>query len=123
MCRVPVIFYTPHCFYFQGKNGLKKNFYLLFEKVLAKITTGIILSENEKEQALQFDIIDSSKLHNINNAINFYDYCTCDNKKDLTCEFDLPMGCIVIGAIGRLEKQKGWDKFILIAIEILNLYK
>jgi glycosyltransferase involved in cell wall biosynthesis len=116
--RIPVVFYTPHCFYFQGKKGLHKKVYLWIEKILARLTTGIILSENEQEQAILFEVIDSSKLFNINNAIDLNDYRQYI-KVDLKNEFKIPSDSIVVGAVGRLEGQKGWDKFIEIAAEIL----
>ena len=121
ICHVPTVLYTPHCFYFQGKNGLKKNIFLLLEKLLSKLTTGIILSENEKEQAIKHQIIDTSKLYNINNAIDFNEYKLYDDKEALKSEFKIPNDSLIIGAIGRLEEQKGWDRFFEIAFEILEI--
>lgn len=74
LCNIPAIYYTPHCFYFQGKSGLKKIKFVWLEKILAKLTTMLIVSESERKAAIENKITNNSKILNINNAIDFDEY-------------------------------------------------
>ncbi len=120
--RIPLIYYTPHCFYFQGKKGLKKTFFVLLEKLLARITTKIIVSENEQQELIKNNISPASKVININNAIDFDEYQESKEVIKTKTKYGINENAFIVGAVGRLVPQKGWDTYIYAANEVLKSY-
>jgi glycosyltransferase involved in cell wall biosynthesis len=103
--------YTPHSFYFQAKSGISEMLYCFVERLLANITSAIIVSSNEKQIALEKNIIAEKKLININNGIKFADY-TEEEKETSRITLSLSSKDVIIGSLGRLSKQKNWELFI-----------
>jgi glycosyltransferase involved in cell wall biosynthesis len=122
MVGVRNVLYTPHCFYFQGKSGLKKFIYVSLEKLLAKITSGIIVSDSEKREIIKNRVVGADKIVNINNAIDFNDYQQTLEISETLKEFSIPEGKFIVGAIGRLTPQKDWETFVYCANEVLRKY-
>lgn len=122
ICNVTSIYYTPHCFFFQGKSGITQRFYIITEKLLAKLTSGIIVSEGEQREALKYNITSASKIINVNNAIDFDEYVTCKEATSIKTHYNIPEGVFIAGAIGRLVPQKNWKTFVLAAEEVLKIY-
>jgi glycosyltransferase involved in cell wall biosynthesis len=122
VCRVQKIYYTPHCFYFQGKTGFKKVCFVLLEKLLGIVTTGIIVSENEQRAAIQNKVVISPKLMNINNAIDFDEYNQKQETKHTKTALGIGPGTFVIGSVGRLVPQKDWKTYVYAANEVLKFY-
>lgn len=121
--KVPLVIYTPHCFYFQSKLGIKRKIYSWLEKSLAVFCHKVIVSEHEQKVALSEKVIPSKKLININNAIDFDEYKQHENIQDIRNEWGIPDDYDVIGAVGRLDYQKGWFTFIDVASIILEKTK
>ncbi|GGB24191.1 glycosyltransferase family 4 protein [Puia dinghuensis] len=115
MARVPAIFYTPHCFYFQGKSGIKRAVYSAIERWMGAITDHIVVSNNERDAAMNYNIAGSEKLLNINNAIDFEEYKSCRRKEILKRAMGLQENALVVGAVGRLVEQKDWLTYIYAA--------
>jgi glycosyltransferase involved in cell wall biosynthesis len=109
------VLYTPHCFYFQGLSGIRRKVYVSIEKILAKITSNIIVSEGELKETVKNRIINENQIQNINNAIDFDDYIHNSQIDETLSEFCIPEGKFIVGAIGRLSPQKGWETFIFAA--------
>jgi glycosyltransferase involved in cell wall biosynthesis len=118
--HVPQVYYTPHCFYFQGKKGLAKKTFVYIEKILGRLTTKIIVSENEREAILENRVVSESKIKNINNAIDFDEYKQCQEIKETKKRFGIKDDDFVIGAIGRLVTQKDWRTYVYTAKEVLK---
>ncbi|RNL53954.1 glycosyltransferase [Pedobacter jejuensis] len=116
---VPLILYTPHCFYFQGKSGIKKSFFVFIEKIMGRITSQIIVSNIEKINALMNEIVPSKKLLHINNAIKYHEYNTVD-KAPAKARLGIAENSTVVVSIGRLTAQKDWLTYIFAANEILK---
>jgi glycosyltransferase involved in cell wall biosynthesis len=119
LCKVPRIYYTPHCFYFQGKSSIKKNAFLLFERILAKITTGIIVSDSENVVAEENNVGPGSRII-INNAINFEGYSQSEETIKTKAKYGIRKNTFIVGAIGRLVAQKDWETYIFAAKEVLR---
>ncbi|MBJ6367820.1 glycosyltransferase family 4 protein [Snuella sedimenti] len=117
---VEKIFYTPHCFYFQGVKGIKKRIFCFFERILVKISTQIIVSQNEFKAAIDNKISNSSKLSVINNAIYFEDHRTNFKVHQKYAKYNIKKESFVVGAIGRLAHQKDWETYIFAANEVLK---
>lgn len=122
LCKVNKIYHTPHCFYFQGKTGILRKLYLLVEKILSKITTGIVVSSNEQHEALVNKLTSPKKFININNAIDFDDYQQLKNITSIKSNLNIPLDSFVVGAIGRLAMQKDWRTYVYAANEVLKTY-
>lgn len=117
--RVPLIIYTPHCFYFQGKTGLKRKFYSWVEKVLGELTDFIVVSNTEKACAQEQKIVHPRKLLNINNAIDFKEY-PFYNSENIKREMKIDSRFTIVGSVGRLTEQKDWFTYIYAAAETLK---
>jgi glycosyltransferase involved in cell wall biosynthesis len=120
--NVPKIYYTPHCFYFQGKQGLKKWFFVVLEKMFGWITTGVIVSDGEKQEMLKYNLVPGKKIININNAIDFNEYNLCKEIKETKENLAIKDNDFIVGAIGRLAYQKDWKTYIYAANEVLKKY-
>jgi glycosyltransferase involved in cell wall biosynthesis len=120
--NVPKIYYTPHCFYFQGKQGLKKCLFVILEKMFGWITTGVIVSDGEKQEILKYNLVQSKKIININNAIDFDEYNQSREINETKEKLAIKDNNFVVGAIGRLVYQKDWKTYIYAANEVLKKY-
>ena len=120
--KTPKVYYTPHCFYFQGKSGILRFSFILIERFLARLSDGIIVSDGEWEEAMNNRISPVSKIININNAIDFNEY-TYEKQTESTEELlGIPSNSFVVGAIGRLAPQKDWETYIHAANKVLQEY-
>jgi glycosyltransferase involved in cell wall biosynthesis len=120
--NVPKIYYTPHCFYFQGKRGIKKWLFIIPEKILGLITSGVIVSDGEKRAMLTYNIVPERRIININNAIDFDEYALSKEIKKTKEKFGIKDDHAVVGAIGRLVHQKDWKTYIFAANEVVKKY-
>jgi glycosyltransferase involved in cell wall biosynthesis len=128
LAGVKRIVYTPHCFYFQSKTGLARYGFAAIERILGGMTDTIVVSNGERNSALRYRIADSARLSNINNAINFDEYATLSDpiqqadRQHLCRQLGIPAGAIIVGAVGRLTRQKDWETYIYAAAETLKTY-
>lgn len=122
LCGMKQVLYTPHCFYFQSKTGFAQKIFIGMERLLASVTSYIIVSENEQQNALLHKIAKPFKLQNINNAIKFNDYQEKITDERLLSDFEIPPGSFIVGAVGRLTPQKDWETFVFAANEVLKKY-
>ena len=120
LSKVDMILYTPHCFYFQSKKGLKRRLFVFLEKCLGRITDYIIVSDNERKCVIEEGIIAGNKVQNINNAIKFEEYNIGNKPSGIRERFKLRDGDLVVTAVGRLSKQKNWSMYIKAANIILR---
>ena len=116
------IYYTPHCFYFQGTEGFKKRIFSFFERILSKISTKIIVSESEYKIAKDNKIANDSKLEVINNAIYFQEYKRNTQVRQTLMKYNIKVESFIVGSIGRLSLQKDWETYIYVANEVLKTY-
>ncbi len=118
--KVDMILYTPHCFYFQSKKGLKRPFFAFLEYCLGRITDYIIVSDNEWKCSVEERVIVGKKLQNINNAIKFEEYNTGNKPAEIRQRFRIKEGDLVVAAVGRLSGQKNWSMYVKAAAIILH---
>lgn len=122
LTQVPVIVYTPHCFYFFGCSGFKRKWFEQIERALGWISDVIVVSSNEKHQCMRGKLFDDQKLVPINNAIKFEDY-TFHNRDRILKSLGIKSNTLIIGTVGRLVKQKNLNVFIQVACGIANKFK
>ena len=99
---------------------VKRNVYIGLEKILAKITSYIVVSEGERKEIIKNKIISERQILNINNAIDFNEYIHTSEIKDIRSTYDIPEGKFIVGSVGRLAPQKDWETFIFAASEVLK---
>jgi len=86
------------------------------------ITTGIIVSDGEKQEMLKYTLVPGKKIININNAIDFNEYNLCKEIKETKEKLAIKDNDFIVGAIGRLAYQKDWKTYIYAANEVLKKY-
>jgi|GEM_PF-303156 len=111
--NVPMILYTPHCFYFQAHTSFgQKYFYLGVELLLAAVTHRIIVSDSEKKALRAHSLFPAGKALVINNAIKFSGPSVPQRTACIRQELGVPPAHFVVGSVGRLEPQKDWDTYL-----------
>ena len=110
------VIYNPHGWSFNVQNisNRKKNLYVMFERLLDRLTDKYIaISEFEKNQALHYHICTSEKIKVIRNGLEISKY---QHRKERTRkELGIPEDSVVIGMVGRLTIGKSPDVFVKMA--------
>lgn len=69
--RIPTLFTAHGWSYTDGISIKKKRFYIFFEKVIGRITDGVIaVSDYDKELALKYKVLPESKVFTIHNGVH-----------------------------------------------------
>jgi len=110
-CKVPKIIYTVHGWVFNEELAWwKKFFYKILEKWTAKFKTHIIcLSEFDKQNAIKQKIAPTNKISVIYNGIKPIKFLS---KEDAREKLKISQNKIIIGSIGNLYKNKGYEYLI-----------
>ena len=105
--KTPIVIHTIHGFAFNDfMNGLKKNFFIYLEKLLAMWTDVIITVSNlNKKKIIDLNIAHENKIKNIYSGI---DLSLFTNKRndDFRKELNLENDHLLLGSVGRLSDQK-----------------
>jgi glycosyltransferase involved in cell wall biosynthesis len=117
--HVPVVIYTPHCFYFQSHTGCKRQFFVWIERMLAKRTHALVISGTEQTVLKRERICSMVETAVIDNAIDPDEYTRIDYRQARSA-WNIPDSHRVIIGIGRLVKQKNWNRFLETARTILQ---
>jgi len=107
---VPVIIHTPHGHVFWGYFGrLKTAFYIILEKITAKITDKIIaLTEQEKNDHLHFSIASGEKFSVVHSGIKLDRFSNLSvDPAVMRKKLGISEGDLVVGTTGRLTPVKG----------------
>ncbi len=109
LAQTPVIIHTPNAYIFTGmKPTLSAKFYGLLEKVAGLFGDKIIcVSESEKAEALRFNVAPAHKLVVVKNAIS-PDFMLMSHQPTAIKDKNK----IILGAVGRLTNQKGFEYLI-----------
>jgi len=105
--KTPIVIHTIHGFAFNDfMNGLKKNFFIYLEKLLAKWTDVLITVSNlNKKKIIDLNIAHENKIKNIYSGIDLSLFTNKSNdefRKELNLENDH----LLLGSVGRLSNQK-----------------
>jgi len=117
----PKIIYTVHGWVFtEPMNIFKKRLYICLEKLASKFRDQIIvLSDSEKQIALDYKICKENKLVIIKNAISTIDFYNKSVAKEL---LGLPKDKIIIGTISNYYKTKGLKYLVQAGLQLKDFY-
>ena len=111
---VPVIINTVHGFYFHDNmQPLKRKFYILMEKIAAKVSTRIMSqSEEDIATAINLKICTPNKIIRLGNGIDL-NHFSQDRYPDnfglnKRRELGIPLDAFVVGIVGRKVREKGY---------------
>jgi len=108
--RVPIIIHTPHGHVFWGYFGkCRTSFYILLEKLTARITDKIIvLTQQEKKDHLHVHIAPGDKFSVVHSGINLDRFSNLSiDSAVMKKKLGIPEGNLVVGTTGRLTHVKG----------------
>lgn len=110
----PWIVYTPHCFSFAAGFGRFVGWaYKFVEFAAGRITDRLIaVSPHEHKVAVQSGAALPHQIRVIVNGLADEELMLREPKSELRRELGLPEGAPVVGSIGRLGRQKGYDVFL-----------
>ncbi len=108
LAGVPIIIHTIHGFPFHDyMNFAKKHFFIILERLLAKISTKLItVSKLNLKKAVQLKIDRKHKFTNVYSGILFENFEKKINRQEKRKTLNIDATTKVIGLIGRLSKQK-----------------
>ncbi len=111
------VFYTPHAFYTLNPelSAKKRFFYSAVERILAKISDGLIVVSNEEHDHARQLGIPARKLHTIPNGIPTIAFPTRELAR---MELGIREDQFCVGFIGRMEPQK-YPELLLDAVRPL----
>lgn len=119
-CKVEKIIYTPHAYSFQSPEikGLKKDIYILAERVLSRYATTMTInvSKGEMKQALDYKLDKPEKFTLIYNGIP---NIPLPSKQELRDRLGLKQNTYYVGVTARCAKQKDPMTFLRIAEQVV----
>lgn len=120
--RVPIVFHTFHGHVFHSYfSKFRTKVYLLIEKLLAKISTVIIvISQSQYDDIVStYHITKPEKVKIISLGFDWETFST-NNNQSLRLKFNIEPDKYLVGIIGRLVPIKGWDLFIEIVDRLIK---
>jgi glycosyltransferase involved in cell wall biosynthesis len=121
LCRVPLIVYTAHGFYFHDDMPkFKRNFFIALEKIAGKMTDLLFTQSKEDENtAITEGIISQQAVFTIGNGVDI-DRFSPEKKtiNKIRKEFNIPENAFLVGMIGRQVEEKGILELLDAAISL-----
>jgi len=124
MARIPIVVNTVHGFYFHDNMPkMKRRFYILCERIAAQCSD-LIFSQNREDMAtaVREKICPSEKITYLGNGIDldrFKPRRSRGSLRNKRKELGIPPDSKVIGMVGRLTYEKGYQELFLAAKEVL----
>jgi len=118
LAGVKKIYHTFHGNYYNGNfSKTKVRFFLFIERLLARISTKIIvLSEKEKQDLVDLGIAKADKFEVIRLGFDFTNFvATPEDNGRFREQFHIPKDALVIALVGRITFQKNPALFVKIA--------
>lgn len=114
---IPVI-YSPHCFSFHdGVGRLQAAFYAALERFAAHFLTAriVTVADGEQELARRYRVGNPRQFTTVRNGIHVDAYQLSVDRDSMKTSLQIPAGRLLVGAVGRLGKQKDPLTFIRMA--------
>jgi len=121
---IPVILYTPHGFAFRGvRNRLLRWAYIQIERLCSLWTDRIIcVSLTERQEAFGHRIAPANRLVVIENGLDLGECVPLPDPQTKKRQLDLDPDAPIVGTIGRLSWDKGFQYFLESAVEVTKAY-
>lgn len=114
LAGIPIVIYTAHGFYFHNEMPpFKHRFFVWLEWLGGKLTDFLFSqSAEDAELAKRFGIMAQDRVMTIGNGVNVARFDpTQQHLANIRDELEIPLDAIVVGIIGRLVQEKGYDEF------------
>ena len=124
LAGIPVIIHTVHGFAFhEFTNPLAKFFYLQLEK-LASHFCDMLISVNNEDRigAIEAGIVVPNKIVTIINGIDLSQFSPNQDVTALRKKLGFPENCSIVGTVGRLVSQKGYEYLLHAIPEVLRFH-
>lgn len=121
---IPLV-YNSHGWAFNMKDtGMKSSVYLWLERLLSPLTSQyVIISNYEKQSAIQHRVVKADKMKVIFNGIDLDAVDKVVKSSTVTrVSLNIPEEAYLIGMVGRISKQKAPDVFIRVAISLKEIF-
>ncbi len=116
LARTPIKIHTDHC-----KNYPDKWHLMLSEKIVSYFADEFVaVSNHTKGDLVKWERINPNKISVIYNGMNFSNHCGETDVAKIRKELGLRDHEKIIGSVGRVEHQKGYDLLIDSATEVLS---
>ncbi len=116
LVRAPIIIHTEHNTYIW-----KRFYHIWIDKFLARFTKIIVsVSKEVKRFTIKQERIDEEKFVTIYNGIDLADF-NINEKGNFKEELKIPRDAVLVGSIGRLVSQKGFEYFLVAAKGVLKI--
>jgi glycosyltransferase involved in cell wall biosynthesis len=113
MAGISVIVHTPHGLHFLGETGLMRMLYLSLERLAGLFTDKLIaVSQGERLEVINNDIVSADKIVVLENAIDIEDFRLEVDIPAKKQELGLELNAPVVGTVSRLKPQK--DPYTLV---------
>lgn len=114
LCRVPLVFYTAHGFYFHDRMPrLQRWLHISLEALLAPLTTELFtVSSEDAAFARRLRFKPASHIHAIGNGVDPARFLppTPEQRRLQRLRFGLETDAVVIGIVARLVAEKGYGE-------------
>lgn len=114
LARVPIVINTDHCRLYPDKKR-----YMLAERIASLLTDRIVaVSKHTKNDLVFWEHIRPEKISVIYNGIPQLKRSTSKDLRDLKISLGINDSEMIVGSVGRLEYQKGYDLLIKAAASV-----
>ncbi|MBV9119358.1 MAG: glycosyltransferase family 4 protein [Chloroflexi bacterium] len=124
LAGVPVVLHTFHGHVFRGYFGpMKTTFFLVLERLLARMTDVILtVNEEQRQELLGFRIAPAAKLRALPLGLDLGRLAAGDgDRAGMRAKWSVPMDAPLIGIVARLVPIKGHELFIDAAAELQSV--
>ena len=126
LCRVPVVVYTAHGFYFHDEmSSTKRAFFVALERFSGRLTSILFTQSGEDARAAVVEkIMPKDRVFEIGNGV---DVSRFNPKAGLVCksirsDLGIAEDDFVVGMIGRQVKEKGIEELLEVARVLISKY-
>lgn len=124
-----IIIYSAHGFYFHDQmNIFKKYCHIFLEKILS-LNTNYIFTQSYEDylDAIKYKFLNKENIFHISNGVNIDKFTNFNPSfsseiANFKIENNIDKKNIIIGFIGRLSKEKGFEEFLTASEYLLNKY-
>jgi len=127
LARVPIVVYTAHGFYFHERmRPLARRFFEALERAGGRLSDFVFTQSGEdRDAAIKLGIVDENQVLHIGNGVDLsrFDPDRLRGRRDaIRDSLGIPLGALVVCAVGRLVREKGYRELVAAFVEIAERF-